>query len=339
MPRQTWQLKFFAYFLLAALLFISLCSFGVYIKLRQTEIAPTFQILGQIADVKTIQLNEWFTSLKSDIVADLSNQNILDSANAVIKNRIKIKPEYQQAYSYLKKYFSQPNQQRQNVSILSNSGIVIFSTDSKREGQYQPLQNTTTYFTLDEIDNITPNFYQSSITKEPTITFGIPLVNHNQNRMGVLAIDLNLADLDQIIRQPIALPQEFLQSADNTMESYLVGKISVIANAFIANSHPDSVNSPKNTLDLIKSIDSRGISIALQSESGNDMYLNYNRIPVLGVYRWIPQYRFGLIVEIAQSEVFVKAQNYASRIFIGGLATTLIISSTYVFLVLLGKYF
>lgn len=43
----------------------------------------------------------------------------------------------------------------------------MFSTGKLEEGQYQPLQNTSTYFTPDQINVIKPIFYQSSLTQRP----------------------------------------------------------------------------------------------------------------------------------------------------------------------------
>lgn len=324
---KSWQQKFLSYFILASLFITSLTSFGIYVKLRQAEIAPAFALLEQTADFKTEELEQWFDDLKLTIIKDLNNQSMLDNANTILSTRIEWKPEYKEADKYLRNYLKQRSIKRLSTSILTNNGIVVFSTDTKRKGEYQPLQNTATYFKLEEIDNINLNFYQSSTSSEPKISLATPLSNKEKKRTGVLEIDLNLKDLDQIIRKHKMLPGKESEKLLTSQESYLVGRLSLIVNAFISK-QPSLSNSgdQKNSPSGIRAIDSRGINRALQSKTGRDMYLNYNQIPVLGVYRWIPKYRFALLVEVPQAEVFIKAKKYSSQTFIGGLLTTLLTS-------------
>jgi hypothetical protein len=61
-------------------------------------------------------------------------------------------------------------------------------------------------------------------------------------------------------------------------------------------------------------------------ENGQGMYLNYAQIPVLGVYRWLPTYRFALLVEVQQAKVFNLARLRAGQLFVGGLLFTLVAS-------------
>ncbi len=337
------------YFLLAALLLVSLLSFGVYVNLRQAAIPVTLSRLERAADLKTYQLNRWFAEVKSNFVEDVEDASLLANATTLLTTPLKIKPEYQQAYAALKAKFNRSEKNRRTTSILTNGGIIVFSTDPSREGQYQPLQNTTTYFTLNNIDNIVPNLYESSLTRESTITFATPLFSPEGRRMGALAVDLNLKELDFLVRESINTLEESANSANylgKTGESYLVGRLSLVANSFLAAQNPNPVedkkasSSPKeisksdNSLkqEPIRAIESYGITRALQGQNGTGLYLNYNKIPVLGSFRRIPQYNLTLLVEVAQSEVFVKAQRSASLIFVGGLGLSAMVSVTTILL-------
>ncbi len=324
-----WIKKLLLYFSLPALLFVSLASFGTYVHLRQSAIPPVLGQLEKVADIKAAQLSSWFTALNSSLIKDLNDPSLVANATTVLTTPIKIKPEYKKAYKDLKTYFQQSNGTRLNTSILSNGGIILFSTDPTREGQYQPLQNTTTYFSLEDINSIKPNFYESSMTNQPMITFAISLVNKEGRRLGAIAVDLNLADLDRKIRDfnPVKSPDSS-QTRPRTLKSYLVGRLSLVENSFIAKqSEPtDSLSlNAKESSQLFKSLNSTGISQALQGKTGTGLYLNYNKIPVIGDYRWIPQYRLGLLVEVPQSEIFAVARSSAGKLLIAGISLILVV--------------
>ncbi|BFM39201.1 unknown protein [Synechocystis sp. LKSZ1] len=310
--------------LLLALLIVSLSSFAVYFQERQAQVAPTITKLEVIADMKSKELQQWFQSLLGGIVKDLENEAIISDAVTLLKVRINIKPEYQQAYKRLKSRFSKLDPKRLNISILSNNGIVIFSTDKQQEGNYQPLQNTTTYFTLDAIQQVTPNLYESTLTRKPMITLAAPLNTVEGKRMGALAIDVNLEDLDRLIRHPVVSKSSTEQIKSQITESYIVGRISSVSNAFLTVANRSVTASNNNGLSN-ESVNSLGIDQAIQGQQGSGLYLNYNQIPVVGVYRWLPQYRLALLVEVAQSEVFAGATKLARQIFFGGVMGSLIL--------------
>ncbi|MBD2655316.1 cache domain-containing protein [Synechocystis sp. FACHB-383] len=324
---QSWRRRFLSYMLLACLSCISFTAFITYISLRQAVIQPTFEFLAQVTEAKIEQSNHWFGQLKTDFKIDLTDTQVRENAIVLLTERLNISPDYQQAYHYLHKRFSEKYQQRLATSLITNSGIVIFSTDPNQEGQYRPLQNTTTYFKLENIDDLTPNFYQSATDQLPMITLASPLLDQSETRIGVLTIDLNLSDLDRWIRQPIK-PKKNVGELLGKIDSYLVGKLSLTTNTFVShNIHREGnqINFAENTIS-IPTLKSDGINNALGMESGQGLYLNYEQIPVLGVYRWLPTYRFALLVEVQQAEVFQLARFRAGQLFVGGLVFIVVAS-------------
>ncbi len=320
---QRWQHRFLSYVLLACLSCTSFTAFITYISLRQAAIQPTFEFLTEVIQIKIEQSDYWFDQLKTDFKANLTDTQIKKYAGVLLTQRLKTNPEYQEAYHYFHEHFNQNYQQRLATSLITNSGMVIFSTDPNQEGQYRPLQNTTTYFKLENIDDFTPNFYQSATNQLPMITLATPLFDQSETRIGVLTIDLNLSDLDQWIRQPIA-QGENKGKLVGEVESYLVGRLSLTTNTFVSqNIHGEesAINTTEGVIS-IPALKSNGINRALGMENGQGMYLNYAQIPVLGVYRWLPDYRFALLVEVQQAKVFSSARFRAGQLFVGGLAFT-----------------
>ncbi|AIE73636.1 MULTISPECIES: cache domain-containing protein [unclassified Synechocystis] len=323
---QRWRRRFLSYLILACLFWTSLIAFSTYITLRQARVEPTFESLEQVSELKAEQLDHWFDQLKTDFKADLENFEVRKNANILLGKKLNNSVEYQEAYRYFYQYFSQ-RQQRLATSLITNNGMVIFSTDPDREGQYQPLQNTTTYFKLENIDKAIPNFYQSTINQMPAITLATPLLNQSEKRVGVLTIDLNLSDLDQLMGQSI-VPTEQIKELATIMESYLVGRLSLTTNTIVSNNFSQGQNGKNNDKNnnQIPRLESYGIDRGLGTESGQAMYLNHNQIPVLGVYRWLPAYRFVLLVEVEQAKVFDSARHLAGQLFGSGLLLTTVAS-------------
>lgn len=190
------------------------------------------------------------------------------------------------------------------ISILTTGGIVVFSTDRNLIGRYQPLGTTTTYFTADQT-TIKPTFYTSSVTGKPAITFATPLLDANQERMGAIAIDLDLKGIDELIRERTGLGK--------SGETYLVGRLET-QNAFI------SANSSRNKQNL-NGVSSLGIDAATNEQAGSALYKNYAGVPVIGVYRWLDQQNLALLAEMSQEEAFRPARQLLREILQIGLAS------------------
>ncbi|MEM9162863.1 MAG: ATP-binding protein, partial [Cyanobacteria bacterium P01_F01_bin.4] len=191
------------------------------------------------------------------------------------------------------------------ISILTEGGIVLFSTNEKLENKYQPLGATTTYFTADKAD-IQPTFYSSPITNETAITFATPILNDTNKRVAVLSVTLDLQEVDTLIRERTGLGE--------TGQTYLVGRLER-KNTFIASAQSES---DKYT----DGVSSSAIDAATQGKDGAGLYENYDRTPVIGVYRWLENQNLALIAEIDQQEAFAPARALARNIMLIGLGAT-----------------
>jgi hypothetical protein len=317
------------YFCLLSILGFSFAAFGVYVYQRHLTLQPTYRMLTRVANYKEKQVEQWFTTYKSDLIQDLQNPQVKQSAVTLLTTRIQADDDYQNAYQFLVKHFANQKQNRQDSFLLTQGGIVIFSTDTAQKGQYRPLQNTSTYFTLDKIFTIKPIFYQSSITQKPEITFIVPILDDQERRIGAFATVLNLKNLDEMIREP----PEFVPEK-GFVSSYLVGQLSRVDSALIApnpnvlrqypsesslNEQP--VTPTQSQADFV--VASPGIDAVLQGQQGTFSYLDHRKEPVLGAYRWLPNHQLGLMVEIDQFFVFRDARNRSRWIFLVGLALNL----------------
>ena len=173
-----------------------------------------------------------------------------------------------------------------DVSILDLEGLVIFSTDSRLEGKTIE-RNTLTYFdTSVARNNITPIFYLSPITKRPTVTLGVPLYD-GQQPIAVIAANLDLKQLDKIVRQQIGLGT----SGAIYLVSSLGGKTILI----------DEEASVGNSIHI----------------GENQIYLNGQNEAIISVYHPLQQ-DIAIVAETSQKEALILARQFAFRIIIFG---------------------
>ena len=137
-----------------------------------------------------------------------------------------------------------------------------------------------------------------------------------------MAIDLDLEALDRLIRSPIKVLKDRRNDLRETGETYLVGRISPIENAFIGARSRDIKT---------RNIVSKGIALAMQGSQISGLYLNYLKQPVLGAYAWLDDENLVLVAETEQSEVFQVAQSRTQTLFFTGLMMTTILSAIVLF--------
>jgi peptidoglycan hydrolase-like protein with peptidoglycan-binding domain len=316
-----WRQFVVSYFPLLGLTVVSGTAFLSYIVVRYQLIPPVEQDLEQLASQQARVLNEWFEQQQQAVLDAASDVDVQPQIQQLIADLNRQSPETQVAYTEIAAYLnSLPEFENSTprVSLLNSGGIVVFSTDTSQEKKYQALQNTSTYFTAERADSIVPNLYVSPLTQTLQITFATPVVDTEGGRLGVIAVDLDLGHLDQQVQQ-IAADSPLAIAASPAQESYIVGRASRIENQIIS-------DNPDFQTEYPNGVNSRGIQAALGGKSDTGLYLNYRKVPVIGVYRWSDRHNLALLVEIEQAEVFQPARKVAQQILIVGLGLTAIIS-------------
>lgn len=304
-----------SYFPLLGLTAVSLVTFGVYVFQRSQLIAPVITDLEAVANDQESALDAWFDSQRQAVLDVASQPEDLPDIEELLTEGAgrspATDPDLKDAYDAVKDYLENPeafNSAEPSIALLTNGGIVVFSTTPAREGQYQPLQNTTTYFTQDR-DTQVPNLYVSPLTDELQITFATPIFNEDNNRIGVIAVDLDLNDLAQHIEATPRQPQDSAWAESSSRSIYLVGRASLVKNQVIS-------TDMDTWAEFSDGVDSLGIHAAVvERRDGAGLYLNPAKVPVIGVYRWAQRHNLALMVEVNQAEVLQPAQRTARRIF------------------------
>ena len=176
-------------------------------------------------------------------------------------------------------------------------GRIFFSTEKSREGAYRV---TDSYY-LQGLDGpVVQNVYPSPVTSDPTLTVATQLLDGGGERVGVIAANVNLEKLDRIVNDRTGL--------GSSGESYLVDAFNVFVSAegFGTEQYPRGVHS-------------FGIDAAVKGERGAGTYLNYAEVPVIGVYRWIPERDLALLTEVHESEALAPARKLGLILALVGL--------------------
>ena len=300
-------LQLVAYFSVLSIVTVLVVAVSANTRSRDALRKSVIDRLAVATSLKESQVNQWVDNQRRDVILMTQLPDlIVNSEITFTKDRES--PEYKAAVDALQKFMADVSTVKPNIrqiSILTNNGITIVSTDKQKEGKYQPLGNTTTYFTRDQSRVIVPNFYISPISGKAAMTFAAPLINKSGDRIGVVAVDLDLQGVDDIIRERTGLGA--------SGETYLVGRLTT-KNVLISGAGADNQQ-------LAKDIKSEGISAAALGKDGEGLYKNYKTIPVLGSYIWIDNLNLALLAEISQSEAFEPADRLARDILLIGLSS------------------
>ncbi len=302
-------LQLVGYFSILSIVTVLLVAVSANVRSRDALKRSAIDRLDVATSLKESQVTQWVDNQRRDVILMTQLPDFLvNSEVAFSKDKERESPEFKTAIESLRKFMTDISSVKPNIrqiSILTNNGITIVSTDKQKEGKYQPLGNTTTYFTRDQSRVIVPNFYISPISGKGAMTFAAPLSNKAGDRIGVVAVDLDLQGVDDIIRQNTGL--------GNSGETYVVGRLAA-KNILLSGAGADNQ-------EVAKDIKSEGIDAAAQGKDGEGLYRNYKNVPVLGSFVWIDNLNLALLAEISQSEAFEPADRLARDILLIGLSS------------------
>lgn len=305
--RKRLLLQLVGYFSILSIFTVLLVAFSANVRSREALKRSAFDRLAVATSLKESQITQWVIDQRRDVNLMTQLPDFLaNSEIAFTKDRES--PEFKAAIESLRKFMVDISLVKPNirqVSILTNNGITIVSTDQKKEGKYQPLGNTTTYLTRDQSRVVVPNFYISPISGKAAMTFAAPLANKAGDLIGVIAVDLDLQGVDRdIIRKKEGLGESGV--------SYIVGRLAS-KNILLSGEESDK--------GVSQDIKSAGIDAAAKGKNGEGLYQNYKNVPVLGSFVWIDNLNLALISEISQSEAFEPADRLARDILLIGLSS------------------
>lgn len=183
------------------------------------------------------------------------------------------------------------------------TGKVLAATDPREEGKFK---EDRAYFVNGKKGPYVENPYNSLGLRGPAMTVSAPLRTAAGRLLGVLAGHVNLDAINVIIGRRTGS----YQSDD----------------AFLVNMSSLLVTQPRSMTDpavLRRGIHMEPVRRGLAGQSGTMLADDYRGVPVIAVYRWLPEHRLCLIVKIDQAEAFAPSRAFGRTLLIFGVLTLL----------------
>jgi methyl-accepting chemotaxis protein len=297
-------------FSLLSLTTVGVVAVSAYNQAKQAIEKSVFERLNATASIQDEEIDDWLKIQRQDVFLSAQLPEISKQAELLLKNPTakNSNPETRVAYQNLAQYFKNLTKIKPNLKdifLLTNNGIIAFSSNQSLEGKSQPLDNNITYFQT-ERTNVKPIFYQSPTTKKFTATLATPIFNQAKQRIGVLAVNLNLEAINNILQEHTKLTE--------SGKVYLISQLNQ-KNTLVSPTASENDKYPQG-------LTSFAIDAAMTKQDGQGLYINHDGIPVFGVYRWIDEQNLALVAEINQKEALAGAKALASQIFIIGLSSS-----------------
>ena len=286
-------------FLALSLLMVGIVGAVAYQRARGSLEAQVFDRLDAAAGLKADSLDRWLDEQRRNVVfvgGLLGGFNSGDAsglgkaADQVLEGGAgagRGSAPHQTIESALRYVVSQ-TADAQEFLVLDLDGKVVVSTVASHEGQNLAKEP---WFSRGSSGTFVQPISTQSLIGGQAITIATPLFSREGQRIGVVAANLNLERLDRIVLPAAGLGE--------TGESYLVG----------ANSR--FVHVSRDVGSNTEGVSSQGIDRALAEQSGKGLYANYRDVPVIGVYRWLPEVGAALVAEQTQDAAFAPARTLA----------------------------
>ena len=297
--------RLIGYFMLLAL---TIASVGPFLTFTYSKKALETSVINRLHTATTLkesELNRWVSDREKDITLLSQEPALLIQAEILLSAKTS-DPFYSPSYQNLSAYFQNILNYNDNFSeiflLTDVGGKIVLSTNHEQEGEYRV---TDKYFTEGRLALYSQHIYPSPTTGKPIMTIAIPVINRNGQHIGVLAANLNMKKLDEIILERAGLGK--------SGETYLVDQF----NSFVSATKYGENKFPRG-------VHTTGIDAALSGKDGAGLYLNYEDIPVVGVYQWVDGQEIALLAEISQDEAFALARELTLKILLIGLASVLL---------------
>jgi len=273
-------------FLLLAIVPTIIVGYLAYENGRRTIVKETQDKQVSINVLKTNEFKRWIKDSEEHI-EKLAQRPLLRQYAAALRKNDAPDPAYHIAKRSLLEDHLKPNLKYTRfleLFVLSPlHGHISVSTNEKQEGKYR---NTDSYFIEGKTRTYVHGVYYSSSMEQPTMVVSTPIKDKQGDLVGVLVGRLDFGELSRIIG--------FKTSESLTEDTYLVNTF----NFFITE--------PRFGQDyaLKKAVRTEGVEAGLSGKDGVGFYKDYRGIPVIGVYKWLPEFNLCIITEIDQAEAF-----------------------------------
>ena len=273
----------------------------------KTVIMDNLEIVGK---KQAVLVSTWMRERMKDVLVISDNPYMANSVNLTRKDK-----EYAETFRYLEMIVVEYGYM--SAFVCNEKGLVTIATIEENAGRdiskkdyfKQALQGRTFATSVIPSEISLVNEFDEEEIGVPTMFVSTPLKNEDDSIIGVFTLRVHMGTLSNKMHS---------QKFGKTGETYLVNKEGYMLSEsrFTRHLMKTGVVKKRSALEL-KLIDpitgklTHGIARCVAGENGSDAkgYNDYNGIPVLGVWYWLPQYNWGVVTEIDRAEVYGVAYN------------------------------
>ncbi len=238
--------------------------------------------MNSIAEAKIQEIQRWLKNSEITLDLVLTNPEQYRRMSEILLSGGRTGPKGANVTSFLQSQLVLQNS-FEELYIYNTDGEIRVSTSEEQVGVNVKEQKQPYFETSLKNRYIQPPYYDDAKGAINGIVLQ-PIYHINGEVIGVMAGRLNINTLADIVTSRVGL--------NKTAETYL---ISAENNNFVTPSHFEKYNPTS-------SYHSFGIEAALKGVNGEDFYRSYRDKEVIGVYRWIPELKSGMLAEIEQAE-------------------------------------
>ena len=276
----------------------------------KTVIMDNLEIVGE---KQAVLVSTWMRERMKDVLVFADNPYMADSVNLTKEDK-----EYGETLRYLEMVVVEYGYM--GAFVCNEKGLVTIATIeesvgrdlSKKDYFKRALQGSAFATSIVPSEIPLVNELDDKEVGLPTMIVSTPLKNENDEIIGVVGLRVHVGTLSNMMHS-----QKFAK----TGETYLVNKDGYMLSEsrFTENLKKTGVVKIRSALEL-KLIDpetgklTHGVARCVTGKDGSDSvgYTDYSGITVLGVWRWLPEYNWGVVTEIDRREVYGVAYNLNS---------------------------
>jgi len=273
----------------------------------KTVIMDNLEIVGK---KQAVLVSTWMRERMKDVLVISDNPYMANSVNLTRKDK-----EYAETFRYLEMIVVEYGYM--SAFVCNEKGLVTIATIEENAGRdiskkdyfKQALQGRTFATSVIPSEISLVNEFDEEEIGVPTMFVSTPLKNEDESVIGVFTLRVHMGTLSNKMHS---------QKFGKTGETYLVNKEGYMLSESRFTRHLMKKGAVKKRSALeLKLIDpitgklTHGVAQCVAGHNGSDSvgYNDYNGIPVLGVWYWLPQYNWGVVTEIDRAEVYGVAYN------------------------------
>ena len=273
-------------FLLLAIIPIIIVGFIAFYTGQHTIRRVTIKHLISNNLLKSNELDRWISDNKKSI-EDLAQRPLVKKYSSLLVNYQPEDPIYQEARESLIGDHFRPRLKAGHFSSFSIldpvTGLVLASDRDESEGRYR---DNESFFLVGREKTVVQGVYYAIWLEQPAMTIGTPVRDDKGHTIAVLAGYMDLSELSEIMTYNVELSE--------SEDTYLVNNFNFF------------VSEPRfgQSYALKKTTHTEGVQAGLSGREGVGFYPDYRGVPVIGAFKWLPDYNMCILTEMDQAEAY-----------------------------------